>query len=33
MAIAGAGWGSSYAGDYTGITPRDSAAMDALVST
>jgi formylglycine-generating enzyme len=30
---AGANWGSSKAGDYTGITAHDSAAMDALVST
>jgi len=30
---AGAGWGASHAGDYTGITPRGSAAMDALVGT
>ena len=30
---AGAGWGSSDAGDYTGTTAHDSVAMDALVST
>ena len=30
---AGAGWGNSAANSYTGITPRDSAAMDALVAT
>ena len=30
---AGANWGDSDAGYYTGITPRGSAAMDALVGT
>ena len=30
---AGAGWGDSDAGNYAGITPRGSAAMDALVNT
>ena len=29
----GAGWGDSNASNYTGITPHDSAAMDALVAT
>ena len=30
---ADANWGSSTAGDYTGIAPHDSVAMDALIST
>jgi len=30
---AGSGWGSPTTSDYTGTTPRDSAAMDSLVST